>query len=139
MKEPFEVQEGRCDFPRDATVEKGLISLGGENLPVFSRVAAVSSRVETCMSGNFLSCGKGVKDPIEFRREGMISLETPQRKRASCLLEGRISLFFSSCGWFLLTYDGDLGDPLVWPQERPVSIRVFRGASRDSSPVGAGS
>ena len=32
MKDPFEVQEGGCDFPRDAAVEKGLISPGGENL-----------------------------------------------------------------------------------------------------------
>ena len=26
----------------------------------------------------------------------------------------------------LLTYDGDLGDPLWWPQERPGPIRVAR-------------
>ena len=32
VKDPFEFQEGRCDFPRDATAEKGLISPGGENL-----------------------------------------------------------------------------------------------------------
>ena len=32
MKDPFEVQEGRCDLPRDASAEKGLISLGGENI-----------------------------------------------------------------------------------------------------------
>ena len=32
MKDPFEVEEGGCDFPRDAAVEKGLISPGGENL-----------------------------------------------------------------------------------------------------------
>ena len=32
MKDPFEVQEGRCDIPRHATVEKGLIAPGGENL-----------------------------------------------------------------------------------------------------------
>ena len=32
VKDPFEVQEGRCDFPQDATVEKGLISPGEENL-----------------------------------------------------------------------------------------------------------
>ena len=35
VKVPFEFQEGRCDFPRDAAVEKGLISPGGENLLVF--------------------------------------------------------------------------------------------------------
>ena len=27
----------------------------------------------------------------------------------------------------LLTYDGDLRDPLWWPQERPVPVRVARG------------
>ena len=32
MKDPFEVEEGGCDFPRDAAVEKGLISPGGENI-----------------------------------------------------------------------------------------------------------
>ena len=29
----------------------------------------------------------------------------------------------------LSTYDGDLRDPLWWPQERPVPIRVFCGLS----------
>ena len=29
----------------------------------------------------------------------------------------------------LSTYDGDLRDPLWWPQERPVSMRVARGPS----------
>ena len=27
----------------------------------------------------------------------------------------------------LLIYDGDLRDPLCWPQERPVPMRVARG------------
>ena len=27
----------------------------------------------------------------------------------------------------LLTYHGDLRDPLWWPQERPVTMRVARG------------
>ena len=27
----------------------------------------------------------------------------------------------------LYTYDGDLRDPLWWPQERPVRMRVARG------------
>ena len=30
------------------------------------RDSRASSRVETCMSGNFLSCSKGVKDPLEL-------------------------------------------------------------------------
>ena len=32
VKDPFDVQEGRCDLPRNASVENGLISPGGENL-----------------------------------------------------------------------------------------------------------
>ena len=41
----------------------------------------------------------------------MISLKTPQQKRASSRLEGRTSLFFSSCGRFLLSYCKDVKDP----------------------------
>ena len=62
------------------------------------RDSRASSRVETGMSGNFLSCSKGVKDPFEVPRLGVISLETPQRKWASSRLEGRTSWIFSSCG-----------------------------------------
>ena len=62
------------------------------------RDSRASSRVETGMSGNFLSCSKGVKDPLEAQSLGVISLETPQRKWASSRLEGRTSWIFSSCG-----------------------------------------
>ena len=78
------------------------------------------------MSGNFLSCSKGVKELLEFQRLGVISLETPQQKWASSHLEGRTSWIFSSCGW-CSNYDGDLRDPLWWPQESPVPMRVARG------------
>ena len=37
-----------------------------------------SFRVETGMSGNLLSCSKGVKDPLKFQRLGVFFLETPQ-------------------------------------------------------------
>ena len=50
------------------------------------------------MSGIYLSCSKGVKDPLEFPEAGVISLETPVRKWASSRLEGRTSWIFSSCG-----------------------------------------
>ena len=56
-----------------------------------------SSRVETGMSGNFLSCSKGVKDPWKFQMLDVISLDTPQGKWASSRLEGRTSWIFSSC------------------------------------------
>ena len=50
------------------------------------------------MSGNFLSCSKGVKDLWKFQMIGVISLETPHRKWASSRLAGRTSWIFSSCG-----------------------------------------
>ena len=62
------------------------------------RDSRASSRVETGMSGNFLSCSKGVKDLWKFQRLVVISLETPQRKWASSRLGGRTSGIFSSCG-----------------------------------------
>ena len=46
------------------------------------------------MSGNFLSCSKGVKDPLEFPDLGVISFEMPQWKWASFRLEGRTSWIF---------------------------------------------
>ena len=49
------------------------------------------------MSGNFLSCSKGVKNRLEVQRLGVISLETPQRKWTSSRLEGRTSWIFASC------------------------------------------
>ena len=62
------------------------------------RDSRASFPVETGMSGNFLSCSKGVKNPMRFQRLDVISLETPQRKWASSYVEGRTSWIFSSCG-----------------------------------------
>ena len=64
-EDPLEVPEVRCDSPRDASAEMGLISPGGEHLLDF----------------------------LELRQ-------------------------------VLSTYDGDLRDPLLWAQERPVPMRV---------------
>ena len=41
VKYPIEVEEGRCDLPRDASVEKGLISPGVENLLDFLELRQV--------------------------------------------------------------------------------------------------
>ena len=68
VKDPLEVPDVRCDLPRDASAEMGLMSPGGENLL------------------DFLELGQG-----------------------------------------LSTYDGDLRDPLLWPQQWPVPMRVARG------------
>ena len=63
----------------------------------YGRDSRASSRVETGMSGNFLSCSKGVRTLWKFQMLDVISLETPQRKWASSRLEGRTSWIFSSC------------------------------------------
>ena len=91
------------------------------------RDSRASSRVETGMSGKFLSCSKGVKDPLEVQE---VRCDLPRNASAE-------TGFFSSGGENLLdvlelrqvlsTYDGDLRDPLWWPQERPVPMRVAWG------------
>ena len=43
------------------------------------------------------------------------------------LAGGENLLDFLELRQVLSTYDGDLRDPLLWPQERPVSMRVARG------------
>ena len=63
------------------------------------------------------------------KREAGISLEMPQWKRASSRIEGRISwcsyVVAGNLG-FLSSYEWDLRDTLVCPQESPVSMRVAR-------------
>ena len=62
------------------------------------RDSRTSSRVETGMSGNFLSCSKGVKDPLEVPE---VKCDLPGDTSAEMgliSLEGRTSWIFSSCG-----------------------------------------
>ena len=80
------------------------------------------------MSGNFLSCSKGVKDPLEVRD---VRCDEPRDASAEMGLispGGENLLDFVELLEFLLTYDGDLRDPLWGPQERPVPMRVARGS-----------
>ena len=79
------------------------------------------------MSGNFLSCSKGVKDPLEVPEfkcdyplvaSGEMGLISPGLENLLDFLELR---------QVLSTYDGDLRDPLRWPQERPVPMRIALG------------
>ena len=48
---------------------------------------------------------------------------------ASARHEGRISCFFSIAPVFLMSYDGDLRDPLVRPKGGLVFTPVLRGPS----------
>ena len=91
------------------------------------RDSRASSRVESGMSGNFLSCSKGVKDPLEvpevrcdYPRDASVEMGiiSPRGENLQDFLELR---------QVPSTYDGALRDPLWWPQERPVPMRVARG------------
>ena len=79
------------------------------------------------MSGNFLSCSKGVKDPLDVPE---VRCDYPPDASAEMGLispGGENLLDFLELRQVLSTYDGDLRDPLWWPQERPVPMRVARG------------
>ena len=100
-----------------------------------------SSRVETGMSGNFLSCSKGVKDPWKFQMLDVICLETPHGKWASSRLEGRTSWIFSSWGrCFRLTTgtSGTRSGGLRKGQSPCELLGGLTGVSRVSSPVDTG-
>ena len=78
--------------------------------------------------GELLELQQGCEGPFsKFQILDVISLEKPQRKWASSRLEGRTSWIFSSLRQMLSTYGGDLRDPLLWPLERTVPMRVARG------------
>ena len=79
------------------------------------------------MSGNFFSCSNGVKDPMEVPD---VRCDLPRDARVELGLispGGENLLDFLELLQVLLTYEGDLRDPLWWPQERPVPMRVARG------------
>ena len=91
------------------------------------RNSRASTQLETGMSGNFLSCRKGGKDPLEVPE---FRCDLPRNASAETGLispGGENLLDFLECRQVLSTYDGDHTDPLCWPQERPVPMRVARG------------
>ena len=94
---------------------------------VCGRDSRASSRVETGMLGNFLSCSKGVKDPLEVPD---VRCDLPGDASAEMGLNsprGENLMDFLELRQVLSTYDGDLRDALWWPQERPVPMPVARG------------
>ena len=79
------------------------------------------------MSGNFLSCSKGVKDPLEVPE---VRYDYPRDASVEMGIispRGENLLDFLELRQVPSTYDGALRDPLWWPQERPVTIRVAWG------------
>ena len=90
------------------------------------RDSRASSRVETSMLGNFLSCRKGVKNPVEVPE---VSFDWPRDASAEMgliLPGGENLLDYLELRQVLSTYVGDLRDPLWWSQERPVPLQVAR-------------
>ena len=74
------------------------------------------------MLGNFLSCSKGVKDPLEVPD---VRCDYPQDALGEMGLispGGETLLDFLELRPVLSTYDWDLRDPLLWLQERPVPL-----------------
>ena len=93
------------------------------------------------MSGIYLSCSKGVKDPLEFPEAGVISLETSVRKWASSRLEGKPTWIFSSCGTcsrLTMGTSGTRSGGFKKGQSPCELLGGLTGASRVSSPVDAG-
>ena len=74
------------------------------------------------MSGNFFSCSKGVKDPLEVPE---VRCDYPRDASAEMgvISHGEENLLDFLGLWLVLsTYDGDLRDSLWWSQERPVPM-----------------
>ena len=103
------------------------------------RVEAKNSALPSSCNGYLLETiewPKGSQTSCGVLRDNSGLLSRPCRKRrASSRDDGGLSLFFSSCGTtcgFLWSYDGELREPLVWPQVSPMSIRVASGAQHCS-------
>ena len=79
------------------------------------------------MSGNFLSCSKGVKEPPEVPEVRCDSPGDASEEMGLISPGGENLLDFLELRQVLSTYDGALSDPLCWPQERPVPMQVVRG------------
>ena len=81
------------------------------------------------MSGNFLSCSKGVKDPLEVPEVRCVQPRDASAEMGLISPGGENLLDFLELRQVLSTYGGDLSDRLWWPRERPVPMRVARGLS----------
>ena len=89
------------------------------------------------MTGNFLSCIKGVKDPLEVPEFKCDLLETPQGKWASSRWRGEPPGFSRVAAGALDLGRGPQGPALVASGMASPHARCS-GGSRDSSPVDAG-
>ena len=92
----FPTTQGKDAFFRARRQKRGSSECGRES--------RASSRVETGMSGNFLSCSKGVNDPLEVSEVRCDLPGDASAEMGLISLEGRTSWIFSSSGrWSRLT------------------------------------
>ena len=96
-----------------------------------------SSRVETGMSGNFMSSSNCVKDPLEVPEVRFISLETPERNGPHLTWRGEPPRYSRVEAGALVLRRGHQGPALVASGKASPDASCL-GASRDSSPVDAG-
>ena len=89
------------------------------------------------MSGNFLSCSNGEKDPLDFQMLDLISLKTPQRKWASLAWRGEPP-GFSRVAAGALDLRWGLQGPALVASGKASPHASCSAASGDSSPVDAG-
>ena len=76
------------------------------------------------MSGNFLSCSKGMKDHFEVP-DFKCALHRDASEEMLLIFPGWENLLdVFELQQVLLTYDRDFRDLLWWPHERPVSRRL---------------
>ena len=115
----FPTTQGKDSSSRPMRRKRGSCACG--------RDSRASSRVEMGMSGNFLSCSKGVKDPLEVPEVRCVWPGNASAEMDLISPGGQNLLDFLELRQVLSTYDRDLRDPLWWPQERPVPMRVARG------------
>ena len=112
----FPTTQGKDPSSRARTRKQGSSGCG--------RDSRASSRVETGMSGIFLNCSKGVKDPMVVPEVRCDKTLDTSAEMGLISPGGENLLDFLELRKVLPTYNGDLRDPLWWPQERPVPMRV---------------
>ena len=79
------------------------------------------------MSGIFLNCSKGVKDPLVVPEVRCDKTLDTSAEMGLISPGGENLLDYLELWQVLSTSDGDLRDLLWWPLERPVPMRVARG------------
>ena len=72
LKDPFEVQEGRCDLPYDSSAEKDLISPGGENLLDFLELRRFPLELQRGLQGPALVASD--KDSLHASFQGPLGI-----------------------------------------------------------------